>query len=168
MELFSSSCGGFGGRRRGCGGGGGFSLALLFVSPFLFFFFQSGSLRKKRRGREMRRKEEGGKRRRTSLWFPTKKQEEEKLSFPTLSKLTQWGIEKSFKIEIEFFRTLGGKNAQLVLAAAQIPSIYTTLYCIMLVFYGGNTLPPDCPPFYAVRFPRGGRGGGAEAYPQEN
>ncbi len=51
--------------------------------------------------------------------------------------------------------------------AAQIPSIYTTLQYIMLVLYGGNTLPPDCPPFYAVRFPRGG-GGGAEAYPQEN
>ena len=57
-----------------------------------------------------------------------------KLSFPTPSKLTHWGIKKSFKIEIEFVISDSGKKTSST--AAQIPSIYTTLYYAL--FYTGE------------------------------
>ncbi len=108
------------GRRRGCGGGGGrvgrrrilISAAFRFPLFFSSFFFKVGHSEKKRRGREMRRKERGKKEELPSGFPQKNKRREEggKLSFPTLSKLTHWGIEKSFKIEIEFFRILGGKT----------------------------------------------------------
>ncbi len=148
MELFSSSCGGFGGRRRGCGRGGGFSLALLFVSPFLFFFFfQSGSLRKKEGKGNAAEGRRGKKKKNFPLVSHKKNKRREGRGGKTLFSHsfetdTLGGIKKVSRSKSNSFGFSGGKHPVLQPKFRAFIPRY-----IMLVFMRGKHVASRLSPF---------------------